>query len=476
VAAVRAVRVPMSRLAAFGLVAASIAATSVIVLTESSLGPYAILAVLIVAFGALALLLAMGSLRRWLGVGAVLALSGGLLLGSALAPPHSSDDLYAYAMYGRTIVVHHDNPYVHPPSDYPDDPLFKHVSPYWEGTTARYGPVFIGITAAVAVVAGDHPLPTRIAYQMIAALAVFIALALIARRLRSAAAVAIVGLNPVTAYMVVNAGHNDALVGLGILVGVLLASRDRHTTATLAFAAATLVKATAGLALIAYLVWLAYRHGPRALIRPVGVTIGVTVPILLLAGFRDVIVPVLSARDTILPHSPWNLAAPNGINRAFGYGYAELGSQARLSTYALLTVLAVAAVFVVSRLKERTPIFLVGGALLAYLFASGYTAPWFAAWVLPLLALRWRWRVAVYAFVFFAIVMIDDRFGHAMFPQVFRREHNFQVLLNNWINTFTMLAAIAGVVVLLWYRRPGSSPGEADEPDERSEPRAAAPA
>jgi hypothetical protein len=72
--------------------------------------------------------------------------------------------------------------------------------------------------------------------------------------------------------------------------------------------------------------------------------------------------------------------------------------------------------------------------------------------------------------------MIDDRFGHAMFPQVFRREHNFQVLLNNWINTFTMLAAIAGVVVLLWYRRPGSSPGEADEPEERSEPRAAAPA
>ena len=97
-AAVRAERVPMSRLAAYGVVAASIAATSVIVLAEPSLGPYAILATLIVAFGALALLLAMGSLRQWLGVGAVLTLSGGLLLGSALAPADSSDDLYAYAM------------------------------------------------------------------------------------------------------------------------------------------------------------------------------------------------------------------------------------------------------------------------------------------------------------------------------------------------------------------------------------------
>jgi Glycosyltransferase family 87 len=471
----------MNRLAAYVLVIASAAATSVIVLAEESLGPYTILAVLIVSFGALALVLALGSLRRWLGVGAVLALSGGLLLGSALAPAHASDDLYAYAMYGRTIVVHHDNPYVHPPSDYPNDPLFKHVSPYWEGTTARYGPVFIGITAGVAAVAGDHPLPTRLAYQLIAALAVFIALVLIARRVRSAAAVAIVGLNPVTAYMVVNAGHNDALVGLGILVGVLLASRERHTWATLAFTAAALVKATAGLALVAYLVWLAYRRGPRALVRPVGVAIAVAVPMLLLAGVRDVVAAVLGARDTILPHAPWNLAAPNGIRKAFGYGFEGLGSQAHLSTYALVTVLVVAAVFVVSRLKERTPIFVVGGALLAYLFASGYTAPWFAAWVLPLLALRWRWRVGVYAFVFFAIVMIDDRFGHAMFPQAFRREHNFQVLLDNWINTLTMFAAIAGVVVLLWYRRSGSSPGETDEGHddvesvERPASRAAAP-
>src|SRR5439155_27366050 len=104
--------------------------------------------------------------------------------------------------------------------------------------------------------------------ELIAALAVFIALGLIARRVRSAAAVAIVRLDPVTAYMVVNAGHNAALVGLGVLVGVLLAGRERHTTATLAFTAAALVKATAGLALLAYLVWLAYRREPPAPVRP----------------------------------------------------------------------------------------------------------------------------------------------------------------------------------------------------------------
>jgi len=75
--------------------------------------------------------------------------------------------------------------------------------------------------------------------------------------------------------------------------------------------------------------------------------------------------------------------------------------------------------------------------------------------------------------------MIDDRFGDAVFPQVFLRQQTFQVLLANWINTLTMLMAIGGVAILLWYRRPGSSPGEADDairPGERSETQPVTPA
>ena len=70
-----------------------------------------------------------------------------------------------------------------------------------------------------------------------------------------------------------------------------------------------------------------------------------------------------------------------------------------------------------------------------------------------LVALAWRWRVSLCTFGFFAVLMIDDRFGNAVFPQVFANEHNFQVLLRNWINTLAMLAAVASVVVLLLSRR-----------------------
>jgi hypothetical protein len=445
-------RTSANRLVAAGLVAVIIGSVSVLLIAEPDLGPYPIFAALVGSFVAFALLVGLAPVRRTLSIGMVLVASGALLLGSAVAPTRSSDDLWAYAMYGRAVVEHRANPYVHPPSDFPGDPLLEHVNPYWRGTTARYGPLFIGITAGVAVFTGDHPLPTRLAYQLLAALAMFIALVLIARRTRSAAAVAVVGLNPVTAYVVVNAGHNDALIGLAVLAGVLLATRDRHLPATLAFTAAALIKATAGLALVAYLAWLAYRR-PREALRAAGVAVGITVLTLLIVGFGNVISPLLGARETILPHSPWTLLAPGGIRRAFGYGYEELGSFGHLSTIGIVTGIVIGAVFVVCRLRDRTPLYVVAGALLALLFVSVYTPPWFAAWVLPVIALAWRWRVSVCAFVFFALVTVDDRFSHALFPQIYANERNFQVLLGNSVKTLTMLAAVGSVVVLLFSAR-----------------------
>jgi alpha-1,6-mannosyltransferase len=447
-------RLSTSRLVAIGLVAVIIGATSVLLISAPDLGPYPLLALLLASFAALALLLGLEALRRSLSIGAVLAASGALLVGSALAPARSSDDLWTYAMYGRAIVEHHENPYVHPPSDFPGDPILEHVNPWFRDRTARYGPGFIGITAAMAVGAGDHPLPTRLAYQMLAALAVFVALVLIGRRTRSPAAVAAVGLNPVTAYVVVNGGHNDALIGLAVLGGVLLATRGRQVPATLAFTAAALIKATAGFALVAYLAWLAYQRGPRAVLRAAGVAVGVTFVMLVVFGFGNVIGTLLEARESILPHSPWTLFASGGIRKAFGYGYEELGSLGHLSTVGNVTALVIGAIFVVSRIRDTNPLYVIAGALLAYLFVSVYTAPWFAAWVLPVVALRWRWRVSICTFVFFAVLMIDDRFGHAVVPQVFANEHNLQVLLSNWINTLAMVAAVASVVVLVLSRQP----------------------
>src|SRR5260370_6813276 len=96
----------VSRFATVGLLVLSAAATGLLVLREESLTPYQILAVLLVAFGALALVVALNLFRRWLSVPVVLVLSGGLPVGSALAPLKSRNDLWASPLYGRPIVQH----------------------------------------------------------------------------------------------------------------------------------------------------------------------------------------------------------------------------------------------------------------------------------------------------------------------------------------------------------------------------------
>jgi hypothetical protein len=438
-----------SRVVAVGLVAVIFGTTSVLLLTRE-LGAYPLLAVLLASFAALGLLVGLEPLRRTLTMGAALATSGALLFGSALAPARSSDDLWSYAMYGRAIVEHHENPYVHAPEEFPDDPLLDRVNLWFRDRTARYGPLFVGLTAAVAAGTGDHPLPTRLAYQMLAALAVFIALVLIGRRTRSPAAVAVVGLNVVTAYIVVNGGHNDALIGLAVLAGVLLATRDRQIPATLAFTAAALIKVTAGLALLAYLAWLAYQRGTRATLRAAAVAAATSLGMVLVFGVGNVISAISEARDDILPHSPWTIFGSGGVRNLFSYGYdLDFGSLDHAATIGTIAVLVVAAVVIMRHIRVATPTYVVAGALLAYLFVSVYTSPWFAAWVFPLVALHWRWRVSLCTLGFFAIVAIDDRFGAAVTRDTFWNERTFQVLISNWINTLTMVAAVVSVVVLL---------------------------
>jgi len=461
-------RASASRLVAIGLVAVIMAATSVLLISEPDRGAYRLLALMLVSFAALGLLLGLEPVRRSLTMGGVLVASGALLLGSALAPARASDDLWLYAIAGRAIVAHHENPYVHPAEDFPDDPISERVNPWYRGMSPLYGPVFVSMTAGVAAVAGDHPLPTRLAYQMLAAVAVFIALVLIGRHTRSPAAVAAVGLNVVTTYIIVNSGHVDPLVGLAVLGGVLLAMRRRHLPATLAFTAAALIKVTAGLALVAYLAWLAYQRGPRAALRAAAVAGGVALVFVLPFGVGNVMSPLSEARPAVVPQSPWTVFAPGGFTNMFGYGYnADYDGLGHLATLANVTIVVVAAVFVASRIRDKTPVYLVAGALLAYLFVSTYTAPWYAAWVLPVLALNLRSRVSLCALGFFAVVAIDDRFGAAVIRDTFWHEHSIQVLLANWINTLAIVAAVVATVVLVLSRRsePPSDVGTEAEMD-----------
>jgi alpha-1,6-mannosyltransferase len=316
-----------------------------------------------------------------------------LFVVAVASAPHYPTDIGSYAADGRMIAHYHENPYAVPPTAFSNDPLFSHIAT----STAPYGPLFVGSTAVVAEIAGADALGYRLAYQAAAALAIGAALVLLWRARRSTAAIVLVGLHPVVAGTIVNAGHNDAYVALALLAAVLTAERRRFVAAGSVVAVAMLIKLTAGLALVPLVVWAAARGGRSVVLRILAPTALVVVPVTF--AVPGMLHSIRSANlGWVTRTSVWNIypfRAP--LLPRFGDGaVTQLG----------LVAIAVA-VFVVSRIK-RDLSDRVAGALTAWLVLSAYVMPWYTVWALPVAALHPRspltrlvaWQGAVVASAF----------------------------------------------------------------------------
>jgi alpha-1,6-mannosyltransferase len=69
----------------------------------------------------------------------------------ALLPSLPSDDLFSYILYGRISAVHHANPLIVLPSDFPHDPFLHLV--YWRDVRSVYGPVWLALSGGLSLVA-----------------------------------------------------------------------------------------------------------------------------------------------------------------------------------------------------------------------------------------------------------------------------------------------------------------------------------
>jgi Glycosyltransferase family 87 len=347
---------------------------------------------LALAFAALALALIVGRWRRALRMPIVVALSAVLLVVGVARWPRDSTDIWSYAAYGRMVSHYGASPYRHVPVEYSNDRAIRRVKPTWQNTSSVYGPLWNGISAGVVSVTQTHLQSTRIWFQTLAALSVFLAVLLIARRTRSPAAVALIGLNPLVIFDVVNGGHNDALVGLALLVGVLLASRGRFKLAALAIALGALVKLVALLGLVALIVWIVRKRGVRPAAIAAGIGGGVIAAGYALNGGFDALTPLREARLQMSRNSIWLLSSSEGRTNLFGLGRVQFSHDflQTATTLSTIAVIVLAAVLVAGRLRDNTPALVVGSAVVAYLLAGAYVLPWYAAWALPVLVLEWR--------------------------------------------------------------------------------------
>ena len=137
---------------------------------------------LVVALAAFAVVLLAERRAPFLNRKVVVGASGALILAAVLVPPTSSKDIWAHAMYGRIVSVHHASPYVHVPAEYPSDPTVARMATAWRHTPSVYGPAFTAVSAVGTAAAGGSPLAQRLFFQFLSALAVMLALLLLARR------------------------------------------------------------------------------------------------------------------------------------------------------------------------------------------------------------------------------------------------------------------------------------------------------
>ncbi len=307
-----------------------------------------------------------------------------------IAPPLFSRDVYSYLAQGAMVDAHMDV-YAHGPAHL-GGPLAAEVSPLWRHTGAPYGPVFLGLSAALSgLTRGELP-AGLFGMRLVALLGVALMAAALPRLARHsgadpAAALWLGALNPLVLLHLVAGAHNDAIM-LGLLgLGLVAALGRRPTLGVLLVTLAALVKAPAVLGLVAVVV-LQTRAG-RAPARAVATTVvtatATTVAATTVAGTGY---GWIGALDT--PVSPQNWALTSLFGRATRALLERIGSDlaplAIPAWHAFGVVAAGVSVLVIwLRLRPR-PVYALGLSLAVVAALGPAIRPWYALWGLFLIA------------------------------------------------------------------------------------------
>jgi hypothetical protein len=208
----------------------------------------------------------------------------------------------------------------------------------------------------------------------------------------------------------VNGGHNDILVGLGVLVGVLLVMRHRPTWAGVALALAALVKISALLPLAAVALWVWRRQGFRTAAALSAVAGAVFLVGLALAGGRAVLGPLQTAQHNFSSASVWygprRWLTASDVGRGLSSTVASHHARTIVSTAASVAAVGLTMLLVARRLNHADPALVAGATVLAYMLLAAYVLPWYVAWGLPVLVLAWRSRLTWLAMLHAAVLHI----------------------------------------------------------------------
>jgi Glycosyltransferase family 87 len=306
---------------------------------------------------------------------------GAVLLAPAVfaaVPPLLSQDVYSYVDYARLGVVHDLNPYVHPPSVAPADPVYAEVG--WTEAVSAYGPLFTLATYPLAWLPVDAAvyLLKAIAAASVLGLAVLVARLAPTRGVDPLRAAAFVALNPLVLVHVVGGAHNDATAMLVAVAGCAAVLTGREALGGFAIVSAVGLKLST--AFVAPFALLGATRRSAA-----GFLLGAAIAVLAIgvAGYAAFGWHWLDSLG---------LAGENQ-GRVSNYSVPNLLSELLnldidlVRTAAIAAYLAFLAALLLWVWRGADWLRAAGWAALGLLLASAWLLPWYLIWALPFAAL-----------------------------------------------------------------------------------------
>jgi alpha-1,6-mannosyltransferase len=315
---------------------------------------------------------------------AAIAAIAGLHLMFFLAPPLLSLDVFSYIAYARLGVEHDLNPYTHEPLDITGDAVFPFAGSI--DASSVYGPLFTLLTYPLA------PLPVAATFWLLKALAALCSLGVVAlvwvgaeRRGRDPLPAAVfVGLNPLVLVHVVGGAHNEALVILLTMAGVVMFVATREVAGTAVAAVAAGVKASAAL-VVPFLVAGARRRTEAVM---GAAAVGVGIALVALIGFGGDALDALGLLNSNQDRSSrWSFPYKTSQLLAAVLPGERSDYQDVVRALYAVAFAAICAWLLLRTWRGSDPIRMAAWATLAILVASAWLVPWYALWLLPLAAL-----------------------------------------------------------------------------------------
>jgi hypothetical protein len=408
-----------------------------------------------------------------------------------------SRDVYSYIAYGNIAGLHHANPYVQTPIDFPHDAVATLVGQKWVATPAVYGPLFTGFASVVVRTVNGLQAQVEVFRwtAAIASLGTVVVIATTVRRVwpeRAVFAIAAFGLNPVVLFGSVASGHNDLLVALAVAGAFALVRKGQELPAVVVLALGALVKATAALPLLLLVVWCVARAPAGRRVRTVATRAGLAAGIVAAAA-----APFFQLHDPSLgmvalaSHEGW--LAPSRLFRRLldAVGGNEIGVIARIVFATLLLVSLSLLAGVVWRAARagaegahpasaRAALELGaawGWSLVLLMLLGPILLPWYVVWALPLVWILPRASRAALLGTSTALALSQWTAEPSRFP----RAYNLNVLVGHYLITPFVIALLGWVLVDGRRRRRDGAALRDEEPvaeaagDEDGDRRAGAP-